>query len=151
MLKQRQRRSKQVATTAATEIAPKQPAPVAVNDNPFSRQPDGAASVAAVTDVLRALTELPTDRAKARVLRFVQDCFDELHGHLTRHWLGVAWLGWARRGRARHGAAWPGTARQGVVRWGAARHGEARRGKARRGAARRGTARLGMARRGPAW
>jgi DNA-directed RNA polymerase specialized sigma24 family protein len=78
----RRRRSKQVATThQATELdAAKVESPHVPGDlfNPGS---DGAASVAAVTDVLQALTVLPTDRAKARVLRFVQDYFDEQHGH----------------------------------------------------------------------
>jgi len=41
---------------------------------------DGERSLAALTGVLNALTELPSGRAKARVLRFVQDYFDERNG-----------------------------------------------------------------------
>jgi len=73
----RRRRSKQVATTQATSIDATKPAPVPAD----SRYLNGARSVDALTDVLLALTDLPTDRAKARVLRFVQDYFDERHGH----------------------------------------------------------------------
>ena len=72
----RRRRSKQVATTQGNPIDAAKPAPV-----PGGHYINGALSLNAVTEVLRALTELPTDRAKARVLRFVQDYFDEQHGH----------------------------------------------------------------------
>jgi len=65
----RRRRSKQVATTQSTAI------------NATPRYINGALSINAVAEVLQALTELPSDRAKARVLRFVQDYFDEQHGH----------------------------------------------------------------------
>jgi hypothetical protein len=70
----RRRRSKQVATRQATAIDGAKPAPDVHYIN-------GARSLTAVTEVLQALTELPSDRAKARVLRFVQDYFDEQHGH----------------------------------------------------------------------
>jgi DNA-directed RNA polymerase specialized sigma24 family protein len=85
MKKQRRRRSKQVATVVREtggELLDRlfpgkaEPIPVRATSNA-----DGAPSVAALTDVLRALTDLPSDRAKARVLRFVQDYFDEKHGH----------------------------------------------------------------------
>ena len=42
---------------------------------------DGQESVVAAIDILRTLTNLPSDRAKARVMKFVQDYFDETHGH----------------------------------------------------------------------
>ena len=69
------RRSKQVAVQETA--AP----PATVNENSFGADLDGAASINAVSDVLQALTDLPSDRAKQRVLRFVQDYFDEQHGH----------------------------------------------------------------------
>jgi len=64
------------------EIATANQQPLA--DRPLSdlqQHPDGASSIIAVTEMLQALTVLPSDRAKARVLRFVQDYFDEQHGH----------------------------------------------------------------------
>ena len=68
------RRAKQeVMTVVGNEPTP-------VHDTSVLRS-DGLSSIAAVTEVLQALTDLPTDRAKARVLRFVQDYFDERHGH----------------------------------------------------------------------
>jgi len=79
-MKRRRRRSKQVAAvTPATWPTPKATHVTMVPM--FASTADGASSIAAVTEMLQAMTALPSDRAKARVLRFVQDYFDEQHGH----------------------------------------------------------------------
>jgi DNA-directed RNA polymerase specialized sigma24 family protein len=82
MPKQKRRRSKQVANAAEIERVIRNQPMTVPGEAPFPEQAlDGSKSTLAVLEVLKALTELPSDRAKARVLRFVQDYFDERHGH----------------------------------------------------------------------
>jgi hypothetical protein len=79
MPKKTRRRRKQ-----SLAIPQPQPAPATMPDPFFTEVPrrlDGQPSVDAAITVLQALTALPTDRAKLRVMRFVQDYFDERHGH----------------------------------------------------------------------
>jgi len=66
---------KQVVAVATVKDA----VPAAIHDVGVTT--DGANSIVALTEVLQALTVLPSDRAKARVLKFVNDYFDEIHGH----------------------------------------------------------------------
>jgi len=81
---------KKVSRRRKQEIATTQPEPRTPTRRPFPLPSDmpqdvsvvhGAASIDATIAVLQALTDLPSDRAKTRVLRFVQDYFDERHGH----------------------------------------------------------------------
>jgi hypothetical protein len=67
------------------------PLPVPQKQPPVSLVPEssvlklgnlnGGDTLAAAIGVLNALTNLPSDRAKARVLRFVEDIFNEAHNH----------------------------------------------------------------------
>ena len=72
------RRPKQEIATAPTSAPAQSPD---ADYTLLKMNGDGASSIIAVTDMLQALTALPSDRAKARALRFVQDYFDEEHGH----------------------------------------------------------------------
>lgn len=75
-MKQRRKRKitmRDIAHRPSVEIA--SPAPAQ------AQAVDGSHSIEALVTVLQALTNLPSDRSKARVLKFVQDYFDEAHDH----------------------------------------------------------------------